>query len=77
MDEQHATFPYQQFTVTTFLAEGLWWARARVAATDAGGDRPVTGGPWRTQPEARSAAESFCQAGRAGSPAPDPEITVD
>ena len=73
MDEQCASYPYQQFTITTFRADGLWWARARVGDKEAGGDRPVTGGPWRSRAEARSAAELFCERGRAGDPAAERE----
>ena len=75
MDEQWASYPYQRFTITTFRAEGVWWARARVAEKDVGGDRPVTGGPWRNQRDAKSAAEVFCKNGQAGSAIPDAEVT--
>jgi hypothetical protein len=75
MDEQWASYPYQRFTITTFRAEGVWWARARIAEKDVGGDRPVTGGPWRSQTDAKSAAEMFCNSGRAGSPVSEVEIT--
>ncbi len=75
MDEQRMTYPYQQFTITTYCAEGVWWVRARVAEKDAGGDRSVTGGPWRSRAAARSAAEGFCDRGRAGTPPPDSEAT--
>jgi len=73
MNEHWASFPYLKFTITIFQADGVWWARARLAQKDMGGDRAVTGGPWRSQAEARSAAESFCQLGRAGTPTADPE----
>ena len=66
MDEDWASYPYQQFTITTFRAEGTWWARARIADKDVGGDRPVMGGPWHSRASARAAAEAFCNAGRAG-----------
>ena len=66
MDEDRTTYPYQRFTITTLRAEGVWWARARVAEKDVGGDRPVLGGPWRGQPAARSAAQAFCDRGDAG-----------
>jgi hypothetical protein len=66
MDEERTSYPYQRFTITTLRAEGVWWARARIAEKDVGGDRPVMGGPWRSQPEARSAAQIFCDRGSAG-----------
>jgi hypothetical protein len=70
MDEERTTYLYERFTISTFRAEGLWWAGARSAEKDAGGDRPVLGGPWRSQPEARAAAQAFCDQGRAGNPGP-------
>ncbi len=66
MDEHWASHSYQRFTITTFRAEGVWWARARLTTKDVGGDRPVTGGPWGSQAAAQAAAEQFCAAGRAG-----------
>jgi hypothetical protein len=66
MDEERTSYPYQRFTITTFREEGVWWATARVAEKDVGGDRPVLGGPWRNQREAKTAAEAFCDAKRAG-----------
>jgi hypothetical protein len=66
MVEEMASYPYSHFTITTYREEGVWWAKARVAEKDAGGDRAVLGGPWRSRPAAQAAAESFCNAGRAG-----------
>ena len=66
MDEETTCHPYHRFTVTTFRDEGVWWAKARVAEKDAGGDRPVLGGPWKSQVEAKIAAEAFCDARQAG-----------
>jgi hypothetical protein len=66
MDEERTSYPYQRFTITTLRAEGVWWAKARVAEKDAGGDRPVLGGPWTSQVAAKTAAEAFCDRGNAG-----------
>jgi hypothetical protein len=66
MDEERTSYPYQRFTITTLRAEGVWWAKARVAEKDAGGDRPVLGGPWTSQAAAKTAAEAFCDRGNAG-----------
>ncbi|HEX9898478.1 MAG TPA: hypothetical protein VGC81_04600 [Candidatus Methylomirabilis sp.] len=66
MDEDRTSYPYQRYTITTLRDEGVWWAKARVALKDVGGDRPVVGGPWRTQVEAETAAEAFCDNSRAG-----------
>jgi hypothetical protein len=66
MDEQRTSYPYRQFTITTLLHEGVWWAKARVAEKDVGGDRPVLGGPWKSQSAAKTAAEAFCDRGKAG-----------
>ncbi len=66
MDEERTTYPYQRFTITTFQDEGVWWARARVAEKDAGGDRPVLGGPWKSRVGAKIAAEAFCDRRKAG-----------
>jgi hypothetical protein len=65
-DTERACSAYQSFMITTFQDTGEWWARARVAEKDVGGDRPVLGGPWRSKPEARTAAEAFCDSGKAG-----------
>jgi hypothetical protein len=32
---------------------------------EAEGVRPVLGGPWRSKPEAKTAAEAFCNCGKA------------
>jgi hypothetical protein len=66
MDEERTSYPYRRFTITTLRNEGVWWAKARVAEKDVGGDRPVLGGPWRGQSEAKIAAEAFCDSGKAG-----------
>ena len=65
MDEERTSYPYRYYTITTFREEGVWWARARVAGKDVGGDRPVLGGPWKGKVEARTAAEAFCNCGKA------------
>ncbi len=59
-------YAYQRFTITTFHDDGVWWAKARLAEKDAGGDRPVVGGPWKSRPSAQTAAELFCTSGKAG-----------
>lgn len=66
MDEQRTSYPYRQFTITTLRHERVWWAKARVAEKDVGGDRPVLGGPWKSQSAAKVAAELFCDHGKAG-----------
>ncbi len=65
-DEQRTSYPYRQFTITTLRHEGKWWAKARMADKDVGGDRPVLGGPWKSQSAAKVAAEAFCDRGKAG-----------
>ena len=57
---------YQCYKITTFQDAGEWWVRARGMKKDTGGDRPVLGDPWKSKPEARTAAEAFCDSGRAG-----------
>ncbi len=66
MDAEWMSYPYQQYTITTLRDEGVWWAKARAAEKDVGGDRAVLGGPWRNQREAKAAAEAFCDSGKAG-----------
>ncbi len=66
MDEETMCYAYQCYTITTFQDQGEWWARARVAVKHAGGDRSVLGGPWKSKPEAKTAAESFCDSRQAG-----------
>ena len=66
MDEERTTYSYQRYTITTLRDEGVWWAKARIAEKDAGGDRPVLGGPWKSQGEAKTAAEAFCDGKKAG-----------
>ena len=66
MDEERTSYPYQRYTITILRDEGVWWAKARVKDKDVGGDRPVQGGPWKGKPEAKSAAEAFCNSGEAG-----------
>jgi hypothetical protein len=66
MDEERTSYPYRRFTITTLRDEGVWWAKARVAEKDVGGDRPVLGGPWKGMSAAKTAAEAFCNNGKAG-----------
>jgi len=66
MDGERTTYPYQRYTITTFQDEGVWWAKARVAEKDAGGDRPVLGGPWTSRVGAKTGAEAFCDSGKVG-----------
>ena len=66
MDEERTSYPYRQYTITTLRDEGVWWARARATEKQVGGDRPVFGGPWRNKEQAKTAAEAFCDSGRAG-----------
>lgn len=66
MDGETKCYAYQGYTITTFQDDGAWWARARVATKEAGGDRPVVGGPWGSRPTAQAAAELFCSSGGAG-----------
>lgn len=66
MDEERTSFPYLEYTITTLRHEGVWWAKARMAEKDVGGDRTVQGGPWRNQREARIAAQAYCDRGKAG-----------
>lgn len=66
MEDERTSYPYRQFTITTLHDEGVWWAKARVATKDVGGDRPVQGGPWKSQAAAKVAAEAFCDRGKAG-----------
>jgi hypothetical protein len=66
MGDEQTSYPYGHFTITTLCDEGVWWAKARVAEKDAGGDRPVRGGPWISRSAAKTAAEAFCNRGNAG-----------
>lgn len=66
METERTCYPYQGYTITTLRHEDGWWASARLATKEAGGDRPVYGGPWKSQAEAQRAAEAFCNSGRAG-----------
>jgi hypothetical protein len=66
MDEERTSYPYQRYTITTLRDEGVWWAKARATEKQVAGDRPVLGGPWKNRGEARTAAEAFCDSGRAG-----------
>jgi hypothetical protein len=59
MDER-TTYPYRGYTISTFQEEGVWWATARPVEKEAGGDEAIVGGPWRSQHDARSAAQVFC-----------------
>ncbi len=45
MEKESTIYPYRRYTITIFRDEGVWWAKARVSEKDAGGDRPVLGGP--------------------------------
>ena len=65
MDGERTSYPYQRYAITTFQEEGVWWASARVAEKDAGGDRAVLGGPWKSKLDAKSAAQAFCDSGKA------------
>ena len=66
MAEETLCYTYQRYAITTLQDEGQWWARARVAEKEAGGDRPVLGGPWKSGLEAKAAAEAFCDCRQAG-----------
>ena len=66
MDEERTSYAYQRYTITTLRDEGVWWAKARVVEKVDAGDRPVLGGPWRSQVEAKTAAEAFCDSRKAG-----------
>ncbi len=66
MVEERSSYGYQHYTITTFRDEGVWWAKARVAEKEDGGDRPVSGGPWKSQGEAKTAAQAFCDSRKAG-----------
>ncbi|RPI05116.1 MAG: hypothetical protein EHM71_12975 [Zetaproteobacteria bacterium] len=66
MDEETMCYTHQHYTITTFHDGGEWWARARVAEKQAGGDRPVLGGPWKSRVQAKVAAEAFCDSRQAG-----------
>jgi hypothetical protein len=66
MDQERTSYPYQRYTITTLRDWGVWWAKARVAEKDAGGDRPVLGGPWKSKLEAKTAAQAFCDGRKAG-----------
>ena len=66
MDEERTTYSYHRYMITTLRDEGVWWAKARVAEKVDGGDRPVLGGPWKSKVEAKTAAEVFCDSGKAG-----------
>ena len=65
-DETMCTTYDERYTITTFHDDGVWWAKARITTKDAGGDRPVVGGPWKSRPGAQVAAELFCGSGKAG-----------
>jgi len=65
MDKEIMCYAYQRYTITTFHDDGVWWARARMTEKEAGGDRPVAGGPWKNRPGAQTAAELFCNSGKA------------
>ena len=54
------TFPYHGYTISIIQEDGVWWAASRTAEKEAGGDRAILGGPWRSQQDARAAAQVFC-----------------
>jgi hypothetical protein len=66
MDDERTSYLYQDYMITTLRDEGVWWATARRTEKDAGGDRPVLGGPWKSQRDAKAAAEAACDCGKAG-----------
>ena len=66
VEEERTSYPYLGYAITTLQDGGVWWAKARVAEKDVGGDRPVLGGPWKGQAQAKAAAEAFCDSGKAG-----------
>jgi hypothetical protein len=69
MVSERTSYPYHGYTITTLLDDGVWWATVRAAEKDAGGDKPVLGGPWGTRVYARNAAQAFCDS----RPRPDVE----
>lgn len=60
MNEERVSYPYHGYTITTLIDDGVWWATVRAEEKDAGGDRPVLGGPWAVRLHARAAAQAFC-----------------
>ena len=68
VDKETLCYTYQRYTITTLQADDQWWARARVAAKDAGGDRPVLGGPWKGRLNAKTVSEAFCDCKKAMRP---------
>ncbi len=66
MEKTGSSYLYREYVISTLREEGVWWATARVAAKSLGGDRAVLGGPWKDEADAVSAAEAFCNRGKAG-----------
>ena len=66
MVQQSAFYLYGEYVISTLREEGVWWATARPPGKGLGGERPVLGGPWRTEGEAVAAAQAFCDSGKAG-----------
>lgn len=66
MDEDRSFCLYRDYVISTLREEGVWWATARAATKSPGGDRAVLGGPWKSQADAVTAAEAFCNSGKAG-----------
>ena len=66
MVENSSFYLYRDYVISTLREEGIWWATARAATKSLGGDRAVLGGPWRDEADAITAAEAFCNSGKAG-----------
>jgi hypothetical protein len=66
MIEKQSFFLYRKYVISALLEDGIWWATARLSGKSLGGDRAVRGGPWKTEAEAKTAAEGFCDCGKAG-----------
>ena len=66
--EETLCYTYQRYTITTVDDEGEGRARARVAEKQAGGDRPVLGGPWKGRLNAKTVSEAFCDCKKAMRP---------
>ena len=65
MEEERTSYLYGEYTITTLRNDGVWWARARVSLKIEAGDRPVRGGPWKSVEQAMTAAQRFCDNGKA------------
>lgn len=66
MADEQSFYPYRDYVISTLQEEGIWWATARPAGKSLGGDRAVLGGPWKTEADAVTAAQAFCNTGKAG-----------